>query len=307
MAERSAFPELLDRLRITHLASARPGQLSGGERQRVGLARALARNPSVLLLDEPMSALDAHTRAGVRAELQELLRGLALPTLLVTHDFEDAAALADRVEVIVEGRILQLGAPAELVAAPGDPFVASFTGGNLVPGDALPGADGLTRVRLEDGTVVFSSDPGSGRVGVVVYPWEISIAHAAPDDSALDHLQTEVTSIVPLGNRVRVRVGQFVAEITVTSAAAPRARERRSCHRVLQGIGDKARPARLSGYLPRMTSVALITTVIESPSARLRLSALRRVIAETSSWPATSTTTSAMTVPRVTLFTVPGS
>ena len=92
--------ELLDRFGIGHLAKARPSELSGGERQRVALARALARDPAVLLLDEPMSALDAHTRADVRAELQELLRDLGLPAILVTHDFEDAAALADRVGVI---------------------------------------------------------------------------------------------------------------------------------------------------------------------------------------------------------------
>ena len=117
-----------------HLARARVGELSGGERQRVALARALARDPAVLLLDEPLSALDAHTRAGVRAELRELLHSLALPTLLVTHDFEDAATLADRVGVISEGRILQLGTPAELVSAPADPFVATFTGAVLLPG-----------------------------------------------------------------------------------------------------------------------------------------------------------------------------
>ena len=120
--------ELLDRLRIAHLAKARPAQLSGGERQRVGLARALARGPRVLLMDEPLSALDAHTRAAVRVELQELLRELNLPTLLVTHDFEDASALAERVGVIVDGRILQLGTVEEPVEAPVDPFVASFTG-----------------------------------------------------------------------------------------------------------------------------------------------------------------------------------
>ena len=109
-------------------------ELSGGERQRVALARALARDPAVLLLDEPLSALDAHTRAGVRAELRELLHGLGLPTLLVTHDFEDAATLADRVGVISEGRILQLGTPTELVSIPADPFVATFTGAMLLPG-----------------------------------------------------------------------------------------------------------------------------------------------------------------------------
>jgi molybdate transport system ATP-binding protein len=210
--------ELLERFHIAHLARSRPGQLSGGERQRVGLARALARDPAVLLLDEPLSALDAHTRNSIRGELQELLRGLSLPTLLVTHDFEDAAALADRVGVLVDGEILQIGSPGELVAAPNDPFVGSFTGGNLVRGTAHLQADGLTRVELEEGGVVLSSDPGSGPVGVVVYPWEIALARTATDDSALNHLEGEVTSIVPLGNRVRVRVGPFVAEVTVASA-----------------------------------------------------------------------------------------
>lgn len=210
--------ELLERFGITHLARAKPETLSGGERQRVGLARALARAPGTLLLDEPLSALDAHTRAQVRVELQDLLRELALPTLLVTHDFEDAAALADRVGVIVEGRILQLGTADQLVAAPEDAFVASFTGGNLVPGRARKAPDGLTAVLLGDGLTVYSTDPGAGKVGVVVYPWEIVLAHQKPDDSSLNHITGEVTSIVPLGNRVRVRVGPFVAEITAASA-----------------------------------------------------------------------------------------
>ncbi len=210
--------ELLERFHIAHLAAAKPGRLSGGERQRVALARALARDPAVLLLDEPLSALDAHTRAGIRAELQELLRELGLPTLLVTHDFEDAAALAERVGVIVDGRILQLGTPRELLEAPASPFVASFTGGNLLAGLASPGPDGLTRVELDDGNVVVSTDEGVGRVGVIVQPWEISLTRTVFDESALNHIPGQVSSIVPLGNRVRVRVGPFVSEITAASA-----------------------------------------------------------------------------------------
>jgi len=104
--------DLLERLRIAHLADAKPAQLSGGERQRVALARALARDPAVLLLDEPLAALDAHTKAQVRHELAELLRELQLPTLLVTHDYEDAAALADEVGVLVDGTLRQLARPA---------------------------------------------------------------------------------------------------------------------------------------------------------------------------------------------------
>ena len=215
---RARVHELLERFRIAHLAKAKPEDLSGGERQRVALARALARDPAVLLLDEPMAALDAHTRAAVRAELQELLRDLGLPTILVTHDFEDAAALADRVGVIADGRILQLGRPDELVAAPGDAFVASFTGGNLLHGFARPTREGLTEVVLDGGAVVFSTDQAQGRVGVVVYPWEVSIAHAAAADSALNHVSAPISSLTTIGNRVRVRVGPLVGEVTSTSA-----------------------------------------------------------------------------------------
>jgi molybdate transport system ATP-binding protein len=215
---RARVDELLGRFGISHLAKARPGDLSGGERQRVALARALARDPAVLLLDEPLSALDTHTRGVVRGELAELLAELRLPTLLVTHDFEDAAALADRVGVLVDGRILQLGSAAELLAAPADAFVASFTGANLLHGTARPGADGLTEVVLDSGGSAFSTDAGAGRVGLAVYPWEVALARTEAADSALNHLRGEVRSLVTLGNRVRVRVGPLTAEITSASA-----------------------------------------------------------------------------------------
>ena len=209
---------LLERLRIAHLAKTKPGELSGGERQRVALARALARRPRILLLDEPMAALDPHTRAGVRAELHELLRDVGLPTLLVTHDFEDAAALADGIGVLAEGRLRQFGTAAELVGAPADPFVGAFAGANVLHGVASAGPNGLTEVRLDTGARCFSSDEARGEVSVVVYPWEISLARAAPHDSALNHVQGEIVSLVPLGNRVRVRLGELTAEITAASS-----------------------------------------------------------------------------------------
>ncbi len=208
---------ILERFRIAQLAEARPGELSGGERQRVALARALAREPDVLLLDEPLSALDAHTRATVRAELRQILDALELPVLLVTHDFEDAAVLADRVAVIVDGRVLQVGTPAELVAAPADAFVASFTGANVLAGHASRGRGGLTEVRLQDGSVLYSVDEAEGAVDVAVYPWEVSIAREAPDDSALNHVRGPIASLVPIGNRARVQVGSLVGEITTSS------------------------------------------------------------------------------------------
>jgi molybdate transport system ATP-binding protein len=211
---------LLERFRIDHLATVLPRQLSGGERQRVALARALARDPEVLLLDEPLAALDAHTKATVRAELADLLRGLGLPTLLVTHDYEDAAALADEVGVLVEGSLRQLATPAELVARPCDGFVASFTGANLLRGHARRGTGALTTVRLESGDDVFSTDEAEGEVGVVVYPWEIAVsrAHAADADSALNVVRGEVGSVVEVANRVRVRIGPVTAEVTAASA-----------------------------------------------------------------------------------------
>jgi ABC-type sulfate/molybdate transport systems ATPase subunit len=217
--------ELLERFRISGLADARPSELSGGERQRVAVARALARDPAVLLLDEPLSALDAFTRAHVRGELRELLRSLELPTIVVTHDFDDAAALADVVGVLVEGRILQVAEPSDLVAAPADAFVASFTGANLLRGVASPGPSGLTAVALDAGFTAYTVDQGRGSVAVAVYPWEVAVAHETPDDSAVNHVRAPIASIVPLGNRVRVRVGPITAEVTAQSAERLRLEE----------------------------------------------------------------------------------
>jgi molybdate transport system ATP-binding protein len=215
---RRRVDDLLERFGLSALADARPATLSGGERQRVALARSLAREPAVLLLDEPLSALDAFTRARVRAELRELLSELSLPTVIVTHDFDDAAALADRVGVMVSGQLLQLAAPSELVAAPADAFVASFTGANLLRGVASEGPNGLTAVALEAGFTAFSVDPGRGKVAVAVYPWEVSVARELPDDSAVNHIRAPIASLVSLGNRVRVRIGPLTAEITSQSA-----------------------------------------------------------------------------------------
>ena len=194
------------------------GELSGGERQRVALARALAREPALLLLDEPLSALDAHTRAGVRAELRELLDGLGLPAILVTHDFEDAATLAHRVGVISDGEILQLDTPTDLVAVPRDAFVASFSGATVLPGQVVETRDGLSHVALDGGLSLWSADDEEGAVNVAVYPWDVSVGAHVPDDSRMNHVSAAVVSVAPMGNRTRVRVGPIVAEITAASA-----------------------------------------------------------------------------------------
>ena len=216
--------DLLERLGIGHLAHSRPEELSGGERQRVALARALARQPEILLLDEPLSALDPHTRDTVRVELRATLRELGLPALVVTHDFVDAAALAERVGVLVDGQLVQVGRADELIATPVSPFVARFAGGNVLHGIARR-AGSLTAVELDDHTIVLSADEAEGEVAAVVYPWELTLARALPSDSAQNHVQAVVTTVVPVANRVRVTVGAVTAEVTAESAARLQVRE----------------------------------------------------------------------------------
>jgi len=216
--------DLLDRLGIAHLADAKPRELSGGERQRVAIARALARDPEVLLFDEPLAALDPHTKDTVRVDLRARLRELGLPALVVTHDFVDAAALADRVGVLVDGRLVQIGRPEELIASPVSPFVAHFAGGNVLHGRARR-SNGLTEVELADRTVVFSTDEAEGEVAAIVYPWELTLARTVPVDSAQNHVQAGVTGVVTVGNRVRVTLGPVTAEVTAESASRLHVRE----------------------------------------------------------------------------------
>ncbi len=239
--------ELLARFGIESLARLKPGELSGGERQRVALARALARDPGVLLLDEPLAALDTHTRARVRGELRGLLKGLGLPTLVVTHSFEDAAALTDRIGVLVEGQLVQMGSAADLVAAPTTPFVADFTGANLLTGRARATGDGLTEVMLADGSAIVSTDQLTGEVGAVIHPWEVGIARAMPLDSMQNHVRGPIESLVPVANRMRIRVGPLTAEITAESAARLGLAARRRGRRELQGERHPLDPARLAG------------------------------------------------------------
>jgi molybdate transport system ATP-binding protein len=216
---------LLDRFGLAERAEARPRELSGGERQRVALARALATEPRALLLDEPLSALDARTRASAGRELAATLRASDAPAVVVTHDFTEAALLGDRVAVVDAGRVVQEGVAAELAAAPASSFVADFTGAVVLTGTAARTADGLTHVRLDGGGEVVSSEPAQGPVAVSVYPWEITLEPpgAPHPGSAQNRLEGEVTSLTEVGSRVRV--GLAIPQPVAAEITAPAARD----------------------------------------------------------------------------------
>jgi molybdate transport system ATP-binding protein len=220
---RERATQMLDRFGVARLAEERPRDLSGGERQRVALARALARGPRLLLLDEPLSALDSRTRAEAARELGALISSADVPTVLVTHDFADAALLADEVAVIDRGRIIQRGTPAELSARPASAFVADFAGAAVLFGVARAAADGTTAVALDGGGEVRSTDQAEGPVAVAVFPWEVTLVAArdgGDEGSALNRLRCRVESLREVGNRVRVGLSvpqPLAAEVTSAS------------------------------------------------------------------------------------------
>ena len=222
---RNAAMPWLERFGLHALADARPRTLSGGERQRVALARALAARPRVLLLDEPLSALDARTRARATAQLRGLLRDAEVPCLLVTHDFAEAAVLGDEVAIVDGGRLIQRGTAADLAATPASAFVADFTGAVVLRGIARGRAAGLTTVELDGGGVVVSTDEAAGEVAASVFPWEIALEADRPapaGSSARNRLSAEVVSVTSVGGRVRVGLaaGQpLAAEVSEAAAA----------------------------------------------------------------------------------------
>jgi ABC-type Fe3+/spermidine/putrescine transport system ATPase subunit len=176
--------ELVRLTRLDGLETRRPGQLSGGQQQRVALARALATNPEVLLLDEPLSALDAKLRQELRLELKEILGTVGTTTIVVTHDQEEAMSLADQVLVMDRGQIMQRGAPAEIYARPANRFVAEFIGrSNWFAGRLSEGGVGpLRRMLTDDGLDLWVDAPGhtvGAAVEACVRPERIEIADAS--------------------------------------------------------------------------------------------------------------------------------
>ncbi|MFK0234453.1 ABC transporter permease [Streptomyces vinaceus] len=211
----------LDRLGVGHLAARRPAQLSGGQAQRVALARALAARPRLLLLDEPLAALDQTTRARVRHTLRTHLAGFGGVCLIVTHDPVEAVSLADRVLVLAEGRTLQDAPPAEVTRHPRSPWVARMLGRNAWPGTAS--ADGLA---LPSGGRLVTAEalPEGSRALAIIGPEAVSVHRDRPAGSPRNVWQGSVREITAVGSRLRVLVGSaeapdLVAEITPEAAA----------------------------------------------------------------------------------------
>ena len=218
---------MLERLGLSALADRRPGELSGGQQQRVALARALVLEPALLLLDEPLAALDVETRHTIRNELTRLLAGLSGVTVFVTHSPMEALLFGDRIVVLEEGRVAQTGDRQTLLRQPRSRYVASLLGLNLLPGRVLRRAPGgeVTLDTARGPVTVLQAAPGD-ELFVAVPPDQVTISLEPPSASARNVFGGTVEAILPeppFGERVRVVIGPapvLVAEITAVAAAS---------------------------------------------------------------------------------------
>jgi putrescine transport system ATP-binding protein len=204
--------EALDMVQLGHLAQRKPHQLSGGQRQRVALARALIRRPKVLLLDEPLSALDKKLREKTQFELMDLQYQVGITFIVVTHDQDEAMALATRIAVMDRGKVVQVGTPAEIYEFPQSRFVADFVGTtNLFEGVVASCAPGLTTVNCgETGCDLLVDDVGrftpGQRVWVALRPEKIRLSKQPAEASRANQLRGTVHQLGYLGNRCTYQI-----------------------------------------------------------------------------------------------------
>ena len=209
--------EWLARVGLADRADAKPHELSGGQAQRVALARAIVADPRVLLLDEPLAALDAQARSEIRRDLRAHLAGAAGARLDVTHDPVDASVLADRVVILEQGRIVQVGPLQDIALHPRSAYVADLVGINLYRGTAHRGAVDIGN----GGVVVVADQDAHGDVYVSVHPRGVALHVDDPHGSARNHWRGTVMEVDALGDRVRVRIEgpvPIVAEVTREAA-----------------------------------------------------------------------------------------
>ncbi|GAA1734138.1 ABC transporter ATP-binding protein [Luedemannella helvata] len=217
-AARAAATRWLDRFGLGPLGGRRPARLSGGQAQRVALARALAPHPRLLLLDEPLAALDAATRQEVRADLRHHLASPERATVVVTHDPLDAMVLADRIVVLESGTVTQSGTPAEITRFPRTDYIARLVGLNLYRGAASGHV-----VTLPNGTTVTCADSLDGPAFVAFAPAAVALHRTRPDGSPRNLWPATVTGLERHGDNVRVRLDGDVpmaADVTAAGVAA---------------------------------------------------------------------------------------
>jgi molybdate transport system ATP-binding protein len=209
--------EWLDQVGLGEFGGRRPRQLSGGQAQRVALARALATEPRLLLLDEPLAALDASTRLETRRSLRRQLDRYDGVRILVTHDPLEAIALAERLVVLEEGRVSQTGTPQEISERPRSRYVADLVGVNLLRGRAAG-----DEVTVGSGATLAAPEAGHGDVFVVIHPHSVALYRDPPGGTPRNIWQGVAESLDFEGERVRVRVGgplPIVAEVTPAAVA----------------------------------------------------------------------------------------
>jgi len=215
---RAVAAEWLDRMGLAEHAGAKPRRLSGGQAQRVAVARALATRPRLLLLDEPLAALDARTRLDVRAQLRRHLAEFEAVAVLVTHDPLDAMVLADRLVVIEQGTIVQQGAPADIARHPRTDYIAQLVGLNLYKGRA----DGHT-VTLDTGPVITTTEDLQGEVFVAFPPSAVTLFRVRPTGASARNLwHCEVAGLETHGDQIRADLtGELplAADLTTVGAA----------------------------------------------------------------------------------------
>ena len=214
---RAAAAAWLDRVGLAGLGPRRPTALSGGQAQRAALARALVGDPALLLLDEPLSALDARTRLAVRAELRRHLAEFGGSAVLVTHDPVDALALAGRVAVVEDGRVVQAGTPDEIARRPRTDYVARLVGLSLLPGTAVGRS-----VRLDGGATVAVAEDAAGPVFAAIRPESVALYVHRPEGSPRNVWRERVAGATPHGATVRCELDgevPLVADVTATAFA----------------------------------------------------------------------------------------
>jgi len=202
--------EALDMVQLLHLAHRRPNQLSGGQQQRVALARALVKRPSVLLLDEPLGALDRKLRQQMQVELKLLQHRLELTFVFVTHDQEEALAMSNRIAVMRDGRIEQIGTPAELYDAPRTAYVAGFIGTQNFFAGTVEGGDAAA-LRDDGGTAIRAGRKADGvaagdRGIAAVRPENVRLSRSEPKDAG-NRVAGRVVTIVMLGDSLEYVIG----------------------------------------------------------------------------------------------------